>query len=282
MTTEVVLTGTGMPIPHPSRAGAGVLVRHGRVVLQFDAGRATVMRLAALGVDCADLTAVFVTHHHSDHLTGLADVVLTRWIGFGDARDTPLGVVAPRGPSATFVARMLEPWADDIDVRQRHAGRATRPDVALDVFDAPAAPAVVWRGGEVTVSAVRVQHYPVESAVAYRVDTPAGAVVVSGDTVPCLEVETLARGAALLVHEAIRGTLIRTTPFHFVADYHADTVALGAMARRAGVPKLVLTHLIPPPASEEQEDVFVAEVRRGGYTGEIVVGQDLLRFTLGA
>jgi ribonuclease Z len=281
MTTEVVLTGTGMPIPDPDRAGPGVLVRHGRIALQFDAGRATPMRLAALGVDCADLTALFVSHHHSDHLTGLADVVLSRWIGFGDARDTPLPVVAPRGPSAAFVARLLEPWEDDIDVRRRHSGRTTRPEIAPDVFDASATPAVVWRRGDVAVSAVRVEHHPVDPAVAYRVDTPAGAVVVSGDTVPCLALETLARGAALLVHEAMRGTLIRATPFHFVADYHADTVALGAMARRAGVPKLVLTHLIPPPASEEQEDVFVAEVRRGGYTGEIVVGQDLLRSTLG-
>jgi ribonuclease Z len=282
MTTEVVLTGTGMPIPHPDRAGPGVLVRHGRVALQFDAGRATAMRLAALGIDCADLTAVFVTHHHSDHLTGLADLVLSRWIGLADARDTPLPVVAPRGPSATFVGRMLEPWTDDIEIRRTHSGRTTHPAVALEIFDAPAAPAEVWRRKDVAVSSVRVQHHPVEPAVAYRVDTPAGAVVFSGDTIPCREVEALADGAAVLVHEAMRATLIRATPFHFVADYHADTVALGAMARRAGVPKLVLTHLIPPPASEEQEGVFVAEVRRGGYTGEIVVGHDLLRLTLGA
>ena len=79
MTTEVVLTGTGYPRPHPERAGPGVLVRAGGIALQFDAGRGTAMRLSAQQVSCRDLSAVFVTHHHSDHLVDLVDLALTRW-----------------------------------------------------------------------------------------------------------------------------------------------------------------------------------------------------------
>ncbi|MDE0188575.1 MAG: MBL fold metallo-hydrolase, partial [bacterium] len=65
--TSVTITGTGMPVPSPYRAGPGVLVQSHGVALQVDAGRATTMRLAALGVSPVDLDAVFVTHHHSDH-----------------------------------------------------------------------------------------------------------------------------------------------------------------------------------------------------------------------
>ncbi|WP_420309180.1 MBL fold metallo-hydrolase [Streptomyces sp. YS-B37] len=67
MSTIATLTGTGVPYPDAGRAGAGVLVRHGRTCLQFDAGRATVLRLAEAKVGPAALSAVFLTHHHSDH-----------------------------------------------------------------------------------------------------------------------------------------------------------------------------------------------------------------------
>ena len=101
------------------------------------------------------------------------------------------------------------------------------------------------------VLAVAVHHEPVPEAVAYRVETPEGVVVVSGDTRVCTEVESLATGADVLVHEACRPTamapLIAGTVFETIFSYHADTVALGAMAGRAGVPHVVLTHLIPPP-----------------------------------
>ncbi|MFZ9157139.1 MAG: hypothetical protein ACO230_03505, partial [Ilumatobacteraceae bacterium] len=66
--TTVILTGTGVPHPAPGRAGAGVMVRHGDVSLQFDAGRGTVMRMMEAGVAPVDLTAQFVTHYHSDHV----------------------------------------------------------------------------------------------------------------------------------------------------------------------------------------------------------------------
>ena len=80
MTTEVIRTGTGVPHPRPGRAGAGVLVRHGDVALQFDAGRSTVMRLMDAGTPPHALTALFLTHVHSDHVVGLPDVAMTRWI----------------------------------------------------------------------------------------------------------------------------------------------------------------------------------------------------------
>ncbi len=66
--TTVTLTGTGVPHPAPGRAGAGTLVRHGDVHLQFDAGRGTVIRLEEAGTSPYQLSAQFVTHVHSDHL----------------------------------------------------------------------------------------------------------------------------------------------------------------------------------------------------------------------
>ena len=97
-----------------------------------------------------------------------------------------------------------------------------------------------------------VHHEPVPDAVASRVEAPDGAVVISGDTRVCGEVEQLAVGADLLVHEACRTSamapVIAGTVFETIFGYHADTAELGAMAAR-GVPHVVLTHLVPPPAT---------------------------------
>ncbi|MFG2961208.1 MBL fold metallo-hydrolase [Streptomyces sp. NPDC048291] len=142
------------------------------------------------------------------------------------------------------------------------------PQVELSTFTPEPKPAEVWRGGDVVVSAVAVHHEPVSDAVAYRVETSDGAVVISGDTRVCAEVEEMAAGADVLVREACRNTAladaIRGTAFEAIFEYHADTVALGAMAERAGVRYLVLTHMIPPPGTPEEEAGFVEDVRKGG------------------
>jgi len=80
MTIEVVLLGTGNPLPDRDRAGAATLVRAGGSTLLVDAGRAVCMRLAAAGVLPFMLDAVLVTHLHSDHICDLNDVVTTQWV----------------------------------------------------------------------------------------------------------------------------------------------------------------------------------------------------------
>src|SRR4029078_8575387 len=136
MTTEVMLTGTGVPHPRPGRAGAGVLVRHDDVALQFDAGRAPVIRLMEAGTPPHALTAVFLTHVHSDHLVGLPDLAMTRWIQQQLARTGPFVAVAPEGLVARFVRRMLEPYDDDLALRVEHVGAAPI-EVDLRTFAVP-------------------------------------------------------------------------------------------------------------------------------------------------
>lgn len=286
MTTTVTLTGTGVPYPEPGRAGSGVLVRHNEIALQFDAGRATTLRLAEAGVRPDELTALFVTHVHHDHVVALPDLTLTRWVQGAMFPNRPLPIVAPAGDTAQFIERMLEPFERDVALRSEHL-RSPPPEFALHRFAVPTQPEAVWRseGGSVAVTAVGVHHEPVRHAVAYRVDTADGAVVISGDTRVCREVEKLSQGADLLVHEACRSaslaSAVKGTLFEEIFEYHADTVSLGTLAERASVPHTVLTHLIPAPASPEEEEAFAEDLRCGGYTGDITVGRDLMTFDIG-
>lgn len=288
MTTEIILTGTGMPNPDPNRAGAGVLVRYqgggDPVALQVDAGRGTTMRLTELKQPLSELNAVLLTHYHSDHLVGLQDLVLTRWV-MGASPVAPLPIVAPAGATARFAERMLDVWDDDLAVRSHHTDRTDEAAVAVTAFDVTSEPAEVTRFADVIVEAVAVHHEPVEGAVAFRITTPDGVVVISGDTRVCEEVERAATGADVLVHEVARTTammsVIAGTKYEAIFEYHADSVDLGAMAERAGVPTLMLTHLIPAPNDEAQEASFEDDVRAGGYQGRVIVGRDLMRVTIG-
>ena len=127
MSTSVTITGTGCPIPDANRAGPGVLVRTDDLTLQFDVGRSTVQRLAGAHVWVPDLSAVFLTHYHSDHVTGLHDLVLTYWTMDRTDRGRPLPIIAPEGATARFVSTLLDGWVDDIEVRAAHSGRDHRP-----------------------------------------------------------------------------------------------------------------------------------------------------------
>ncbi len=284
MATEVIITGTGVPHLAPGRAGPGVLVRHEGTALQFDAGRATSLRLCEAGTQPEQLDAVFITHHHSDHLTGLVDLVFTRWLQ-SPVQHTPLPIIAPDGPAARYVRAMLDPWKDDIAVRMEHTEREDGPTPVLSSFEATGSAREVWSSGPVRVQARLVRHGPVEPSVAYRIEPPDGAAVISGDTIVCREVEELSAGAQVLVHEAFRCEALRPLMTNFpilerIASYHADTAEIGGLASRAGVRTLVLTHLIPAPRDERDKQGFVDDIRAGGFNGEVLVADDGIKVTL--
>ncbi|MGI9608566.1 MAG: MBL fold metallo-hydrolase [Acidimicrobiales bacterium] len=281
MATTVTITGTGIPPAEPGRAGAGTLVRFAgddgtTVALQFDAGRATSLRLAEAGQRVADLDAVFITHHHSDHVSGAPDLVFCAWVN--RPVSTNLDFVAPTGPSTRFLERMLDPYDEDLAIRVAHTDREL-PVPRIHGFTATEEPVEVWARGGVRVLARAVHHHPVDPAVAYRVETPDGVVVISGDTRVCDEVEDFSTGADVLVHEVLRieEFVARSGDerARVIGDYHADSVALGAMTARAEPAVLMLTHMTPSPRSSIERDAFVDDIRAGGYEGVVMVCDDL-------
>lgn len=320
----VTLTGTqsGPPIV-AGRAGAGTLVQYGddsnncsAVRLQFDAGRGTLLRLSQAGVLPAQLNAVFFTHMHSDHSEGLPEILQLRWnfsskgprldvVCSNDAK-APLGYVMS---CRKFVAHIGDPLIQSGEIAQRISEDKDRlpggpADIAnLKTFDPTEDPQVVWSLGDVKVSAIRSTH--IAGHASYRIDTPAGSVVIGGDagndtpapprtSSTSAQVERLAMGADVIVHSTMHPVMAPDKDSGMPAGTYyrqAETGDLGAMAMRAGSKHLMLTHLAPSlgtlrhgpykvPGGPLTEADYKKAVEASGFKGNIIVGTELATLRL--
>jgi ribonuclease Z len=271
MTIDVTLLGTGKPLPDRERAGSATLVRAGRRIMLFDAGRGVCMRLVAAGVLPVMLDTVFLTHLHSDHICDLNDVVTTQWIM--SPVPTPLRLFGPPRTSEVVagIAAMLRP---DIEYRLAHHADLTW-EPQLEVVEV--GPGVVFDEDGLRVVAARTDHRPVEPTIGYRVEFDGKAVVIAGDTVPCAGLDELCRGADAYVQTVLRDDLVRLVPmqrFVDTIDYHSTVVQAAQTASRGGVSTLVLTHQIPTPAPGSADEWTA--IAREHFAGDIVFGEDLI------
>jgi len=267
---EITLLGTGSPLPNPDRAGPATLVRAGGATMLFDCGRGVIMRMTAAGVLPIGLSAVLLTHLHSDHITDLNDIVTTHWVM--SPEPSPLMVVGPPG-TQQVVDGVLAMLSLDQDYRlAHHANLTERP--LINVVEVE--PGAEFALADATVWVHRTDHRPVTPTVGYRVEHEGTVAAIAGDTVPCDELDEMCRGADLYVQTVIRADLVRAIPnarLQDILDYHSTVEQAAQTATRAGVKTLVLTHYVPPlqPGDEEAWRALAA----AHFSGPIVLGDDL-------
>ena len=322
----VTLTGTqGGPPVFNGLAGAGTLVRYGddvnncsAVKLQFDSGRGTSMRLSQIGVLPGQLNAVFFTHMHSDHTDGFADIAQLRWhfSSKGPKLDVVCSsdAVSPLGFAMScrkLVMHIGDAYLQSGEIAQRRSEDKVRleggPAELINVitFEPGDEPQLVWSSGDVKVSAIRSTH--IAGHASYRVDTPAGSVVIGGDAGNDMlapprasstsdQVEKLAKGADVIVHTTMHPVMgpDRGSGMPPVIFYRqSGATDLGAMAKRAGAKYRMLTHLVPPIGAERQgvwkipggaltEADYRKAVEASGFTGNTIVGTELASVRLPA
>ncbi|HEX9175096.1 MAG TPA: ribonuclease Z [Mycobacterium sp.] len=276
---EVILLGTGSPIPDPQRAGPSTLVRAGSQTLLVDCGRGVLQRAAAVGVGANALSALLLTHLHSDHIADLGDVLITRWVTTFTPNPSPLPIIGPPG-TASVVDAMLDAFGPDIGYRIAHHADLTAPP-AVEVEETTQGE--VWARDGVRITVAPTDHRPVAPTIAFRIESGGASVVLAGDTVPCDSLDELAAGANALVHTVIRKDLVESLPqqrARDICDYHSSVEEAAATAARAGVDTLVLTHCVPAVAPG-QEDEWRARAA-SAFGGRVELGPDLHRVEVGA
>jgi len=274
---DITLLGTGSPMVDPNRAGPSTLVVAAGQTFLVDCGRGVLMRAAAAGVGAANLTALLLTHLHSDHITDLSDVITTRWVT--TFVPTPLPIIGPPGTKAVVDAT-LAALAPDISYRIAHHADITEPP-AVQVYEVSEGSVWGTDPGEVRISVAPTDHRPVEPTIAFRIEHDGASVVLAGDTVPCATLDKLTRGATALIHTAIRKDLVEQMPaqrIRDILDYHSSVEQAASTAARAGVQTLVLTHYVPPlvPGQEDQWRALAATE----FDGRVELGNDLLRVSV--
>ena len=323
---KITLTGTqGGPPVYQGQAGSGTLVQYGdddnncaAVSLQFDTGRGTTQRLSQAKTPVGKLNGIFLTHMHSDHTEGLADMMQLRWhFGSGGPKvdlvcsDDVTSFAGHILSCKNFAEHIGDALINSGEIAQRLVENKKRlpggPKDLLNVmtFTASEEPGTVWSSGDVTVKAVGSRHIPGHAS--YRVDTPAGSVVIGGDagndkpapprdSSTSAQVEKLAMGADVIVHSTIHPVMgpDKDSGFPPPIFFRQSTATdLGAMAKRTGSAHLMLTHLIPPMDAKRQgpfpipgggvsEADYKAAVQEGGFTGNTIVGTDLKSLRLPA
>ena len=291
---HLILCGTGSPLPNPERVGPCNAVIAGDQAFVVDIGEGGSRNLNLIGFDITTLDALLLTHYHSDHVDGIGPLALMYWTQ--NASTAPLPVIGPQGLER-LVNGFNEAYALDHAYRIAHHGVEIVPEIggglAANPFEITDSPVTVLEREGLTITAFVVDHDPVVPAVGYRFDYKGRSVVISGDAARSPMLEEAAKGADILVHDALQPRLVGhmttaldqagntniATITRDILDYHASPEDAATSAQAAGAKMLVLSHLVPPIPNRIIYSAFLGDAPEK-FDGEIVVGEDGMVFSL--
>ncbi len=280
---QVTLLGTGDPIPRVDRFGPATLVEVAGQELLFDVGRGASQRLVQLNIPLSALDGVFITHFHSDHINGLADLWMTGWIPpwFG-RRSEPFEVWGPVGTKSML---------DHLELAYSENTRVRIPDelLAPEGIDTLAhefdEDGVVYEKDGVVVTAFAVEHGDlIKPSYGYRVDYDGRSVVISGDTRYDENLIAAAQGADLIIHEVALVSdelLASSEQMRRIVAHHTLPEEAGLVFDKIDPKLAVYTHLVMlsnPPEFPEAPLSSLLTRTRTNYSGPLMIGEDLMTF----
>jgi len=281
MATKVVMLGTGNPRPEPARSGPATAIVVNDTPYLVDFGPGVIRRVAAayekgvaaLGYGGVNIKTVLLTHLHSDHTAGYPDLIFTPWVM---GRKAPLAVYGPKGIKA-MTEHVLKAWQVDIEARTTGLNQHNRTGWQVNAHEI--VPGVVYRDGNVTITAFPARHEEMVDSFSYRFESADRIVVISGDTAPTQALIDHSRGCDVLIHEAYSMMACRSgarpSP-EFRRRHHTSSAELAEIANQVRPGLLVTYHR--SSAGEEtatpEHDVLIEEIRRD-YKGRVVAANDL-------
>jgi ribonuclease Z len=279
---KVTLLGTGAPPPLPERLGPSTLVEAGKEKLLFDAGRGATIRLTQISVPIGEINALFLTHFHSDHTSGIPDLWLTGWIGryYGN-RQRPFRIIGPKG-TVSLMQNLERAYADDIRIRL-----ADEKNPIEGVEIAPSeytSDGVVYENNGVKVTAFEVDHGDlIKPAYGYRVDYDGRSAIISGDTRYSANLEKYAQGATLVIHEvaiANQEYYDKTPIVKYIMAHHITPQEAGSLFARLKPKLAAYTHLVflGSPDHPAPKVADIERTTRETYSGPLALGTDLMAF----
>jgi ribonuclease Z len=292
---HVVLCGTASPLQDPNRAEACTAIIAGGEFLLVDTGAGSWRKAIANNLPAQNLSAILLTHFHSDHIGDLGEALVQSWIA---GRIHKINVYGPPGVEQV-VAGFTQAYSLDTGYRVQHHGEEWMPRAGAGAIAQPVrltsndAAALVFERNGLKVTAFKVEHDPASPAYGYRFEYRGRIVVISGDTSASKNLAKHAMGADILIHDVIAKNLLQMAASNFdqagnrrraklardIMTYHASPLEAAEIAASAKVETLVFTHMVPPPSSPQIEQAFLRGVS-DVFKGKVVLGTDAMRFDL--
>jgi ribonuclease Z len=258
------------------RFGPSILVEAGSEKLVFDCGRGATQRLEQRKVAFADVSALFLTHLHSDHVVGIPDLWLTGWLR---GRKVALRVWGPAG-AKEMMAHLEQAYEFDVHIRRDVDEKLPAQGAVVQAQSIEQG--VAYENGGVKVTAFAVDHGLVKPALGYRVDFAGHSVVLSGDTRYSENLITFSKGADVIIHEVVEpDSFLASNPamssqrMQGIVAHHTLPEQAGAIFARAKPKLAVYSHIVPGNASN------LIEPTRKTYSGPLEVGEDLMSIEIG-
>ncbi|MBN1848309.1 MAG: MBL fold metallo-hydrolase [Deltaproteobacteria bacterium] len=294
---HVILVGTGGPLPNEKRISAtSIAVIAGKEFILVDVGPGVVRNMGLQGLPLGSITAVFLTHFHSDHISDLGELAFMSWAQ-GRTRQK-LMVFGPEGVKQVVNGYNIA-YSLDSSYRVAHHGEEIMPSPAAGIvantlsIPDPKIDVPFYNHNGLIVSVFLVDHHPAEPAVGYRFEYKGKVVVITGDTKKTETLANHAKAADLFICDALDVKLVETmsrvaaetkqprlaAQLHDIQDYHMTPVQAAEVAKKAGVRKLIFVHIVPPLTNFVAKNSFLAGVD-DIYDGDIILGEDGMTFSL--
>ena len=276
--TKLIVLGSGTPNPDPDRAGSAYAVVVNETPYLIDFGPGIIRRAASLsppwGGEIEAMTVknfehAFLTHIHSDHSAGLADLLLTPWIM---GRNKKLNLYGPEGLEQMAASSLL---AYEDDINYRIYGTQPSNKVGYKFNFHLLNKGLIYKDKNISVEAFKVPHGSFDDAYGFRFTSKDKVIVFSGDTGPSKTLEKFAAGADILVHEVYSnaGFLEKTKDWQlYHQGHHTSTFELGEIASRAKPKLLLLSHILFWGSTVDE---ILKEIQ-STYSGEIKIAEDLM------
>lgn len=278
---KITLLGTGIPNPSIKAFGTSTLIEAGGERVMIDCGRGAVIRMSQLGLPVGCVDTVILSHYHSDHYSGIFDLLMSGtipqpWAG----RNGPLKVFGPQG--IEHLANGA--WeAGKLDRDIRVADNEIDPETMRMIPHVYEEGVVFDRGG-LKIIAIRVDHGDfIREAYGFRVEYAGHVFVHSHDTRYNENLIAQAQGADVFIHEvaaASAATLANYPKVKVAIDHHASPRDVGRVFAQTKPKLAMLTHLALLPPDPVSIDDLLGELEEE-YQGTVLIAEDLMTIRIG-
>ena len=276
--THFFVLGSGTPNPNPERMGSAYLVLADDTPYLFDFGSGVVRRVAALSsewggnfskLNVTQLEYAFLSHIHSDHTLGLADLIITPWIM---GRDKPLKIFGPEA-AKDMADHIIKAYQPDIDYRIY--GTQPQNDKGYKAIFTSIEEGVIYEDKNIMVTAFLNDHGDLAESYGFLIQTDEKTILISGDTGPSANLLRFGNEVDILVHEVYsQAGFEKKEPdwkiYH--KAHHTSPSELAKIAKKLNPKTLVLSHILFWGSSESE---ILEEIMKD-YDGNVILADDLI------